>query len=42
VEARCSGGAKEAQKWTEGSETGMEKIGKNYKKTQKTQKQIEK
>jgi hypothetical protein len=42
VEARHSGGAKEAQQWTKGSETGVEKIGMNYKKTQKTQKQTEK
>jgi hypothetical protein len=32
VEARRGGGAKEAQQWTEGSETGAEKIGSNYKK----------
>jgi hypothetical protein len=37
------GGAKEAQQWTEGSETSVEKIGRNCKKkTQKTQKQTEK
>jgi hypothetical protein len=42
VEARCDGGAKEAQQWTEGSETGAEKIGRNCKKTKKTQKQTEK
>jgi hypothetical protein len=42
VEARRGGDAKEAQQWTEGSETGAEKIGINYKKTQKTQKQTEK
>jgi hypothetical protein len=35
VEARPSGGAKEAQQWTEGSETGTEKIGINYKKNSK-------
>jgi hypothetical protein len=35
VEACRSGGAKEAQQWTEGSETGAEKIGRNCKKTQK-------
>jgi hypothetical protein len=35
VEARRNGGAKEAQQWTEGSEIGTEKIGRNYKKTQK-------
>jgi hypothetical protein len=35
MEARRSGGAKEAQQWTEGSETGAEKIGRNCKKTQK-------
>jgi hypothetical protein len=35
MEARRSGGAKEAQQWTEGSEIGAEKIGRNYKKTQK-------
>jgi hypothetical protein len=38
MEARRGGGAKEAQEWTEGSETNAEKIGRNYKKTQKTQK----
>jgi hypothetical protein len=32
VEARLGGGAKEAQQWTEGSETGAEKIGRNCKK----------
>jgi hypothetical protein len=32
VEARRGGGAKEAQQWTEGSETGAEKIGRNCKK----------
>jgi hypothetical protein len=37
MEARHSGGAKEAHEWTEGSETSAEKIGKNCKKTQKTQ-----
>jgi hypothetical protein len=43
VEARRGGGAKKAQQWTEGSETGVEKIGRNCKKkTQKTQKQTEK
>jgi hypothetical protein len=42
VEARHGGGAKEAQQWTEGSETGAKKIDRNYKKTQKTQKQTEK
>jgi hypothetical protein len=35
VEACRSGSAKEAQQWTEGSETGAEKIGRNCKKTQK-------
>jgi hypothetical protein len=35
VEACRSGGAKEAQQWTEGSETGAEKIGRNCKKTKK-------
>jgi hypothetical protein len=30
--------AKEAQEWTEGSETSAEKIGRNCKKTQKIQK----
>jgi hypothetical protein len=35
VEARRSGGAKEAQQSMEGSETDAEKIGKNCKKTQK-------
>jgi hypothetical protein len=30
VEARCGEGAKEAQQWTEGSETGAEKIGINW------------
>jgi hypothetical protein len=34
VEASRGGGEKEAQQWMEGSETGAEKIGKNYKKTQ--------
>jgi hypothetical protein len=38
MEARRGGGAKEVQEWTEGSETSAEKIGRNYKKTQKTQK----
>jgi hypothetical protein len=42
VEARRGGGAKEAQQWTEGSEIGAEKIGRNCKKTQKTHKQTEK
>jgi hypothetical protein len=42
MEARHGGGAKEAQQWTEGSKTGVEKIGRNCKKTQKTQKQTEK
>jgi hypothetical protein len=43
VEARHGWGAKEAQQWTEGNETGAEKIGRNCKKkTQKTQKQTEK
>jgi hypothetical protein len=32
VEAHRSGGAKEAQQWTEGSETRAEKIGRNCKK----------
>jgi hypothetical protein len=36
------GSAKKAQQWMEGNETGAEKIGKNCKKTQKTQKQTEK
>jgi hypothetical protein len=35
VEARRGGGAKEAQQWTEGSETGAEKISRNYKKNSK-------
>jgi hypothetical protein len=35
VEARRGGGAKNAQQWMEGNETGMEKINRNYKKTQK-------
>jgi hypothetical protein len=35
VEARRSGGAKKAQQWTEGSKTGMEKIGRNCKKLKK-------
>jgi hypothetical protein len=45
VEARRGGGAKKAQHWTEGSKTGVEKIGRNCKKkkkkkkTQKTQAQ---
>jgi hypothetical protein len=38
MEARRGGGAKEAQEWMEGSETSAEKIGRNCKKTQKTQK----
>jgi hypothetical protein len=38
VEACHGGGVKKAQQWTEGNETGAEKIGRNYKKTQKTQK----
>jgi hypothetical protein len=42
VEARRGGGAKEPQQWTKGNETGAEKIDRNCKKTQKTQKQIEK
>jgi chitodextrinase len=42
VEARRGRGAKEAQQWTEGNETNAEKIGRNCKKTQKTQKHIEK
>jgi hypothetical protein len=42
VEARRGGGATEAQQWTEGSETGVKKIGRNCKKTKKTQKQTEK
>jgi hypothetical protein len=33
--AHRGGGTKEAQQWTEGSETGVEKIGINCKKTQK-------
>jgi hypothetical protein len=32
VEADRGGGAKEAQQWTEGSETGTEKISRNCKK----------
>jgi hypothetical protein len=32
VEARRGGGAKEAQQWTKGSETGTKKIGRNCKK----------
>jgi hypothetical protein len=32
VEARRDKGAKEAQQWTEGSETGAKKIGRNCKK----------
>jgi hypothetical protein len=32
VEARHGGGVKEAQQWTEGSETGAKKIGRNCKK----------
>jgi hypothetical protein len=35
MEARRGGGAKEAQQWTEGSETSAEKIGINCKNTQK-------
>jgi hypothetical protein len=35
VKARRSGGAKKAQQWTEGSETGAEKIGRNCKKLKK-------
>jgi hypothetical protein len=35
MEARRSGGAKKGQQWTEGSETGTEKIGRNYKKKKK-------
>jgi ribosome recycling factor len=43
VEARRGGGAKEAQQWTEGSETSVKKISRNCKKKiQKTQKQTEK
>jgi hypothetical protein len=38
MEARRGGGAKEAQQWTGGNETSAEKIDKNCKKTQKTQK----
>jgi hypothetical protein len=30
VKARHGGGAKEAQQWMEGSEIGMEKIGKFF------------
>jgi hypothetical protein len=32
VEARRGGGMKKAQQWTEGSETGTKKIGRNCKK----------
>jgi hypothetical protein len=35
VEADRGGGAKEAQQWTEGSETGTEKISRNCKKKKK-------
>jgi hypothetical protein len=35
VKARRSGGAKEAQQWTEGSEIGAEKIDINCKKLKK-------
>jgi hypothetical protein len=35
VEARRSGGAKEAQQWTEGSEIDAKKIGRNCKKKKK-------
>jgi hypothetical protein len=38
VEARRGGGAKQDQQWTEGNEIGVEKIGRNCKKTKKTQK----
>jgi hypothetical protein len=38
MEACRSGGAKKGQQWTEGSETGTEKIGRNYKKKKKTKK----
>jgi hypothetical protein len=40
VEARRGGGAKKAQQWTGGSETGAEKIGRNCKK-KKNSKNIE-
>jgi hypothetical protein len=42
VEARRSGGAKEAQQWTEGSETGAEKIGRNCKKNSKKHRNLQK
>jgi hypothetical protein len=35
-------GCERSSEWMEGSETGAEKIGKNCKKTHKTQKQTEK
>jgi hypothetical protein len=38
MEARRGGGAKEAQEWTEGSETSAEKIGRNYKKNSRNTK----
>jgi hypothetical protein len=42
MEARRGGGAKEAQEWTEGSETGAEKIGRNCKKKLKKRKNRQK